>query len=826
MGEVTAIRGRRVITPDGERAATVLLRDGIITGLAGYAGAPPGTLTLAGDEVLLPGLVDSHVHVNEPGRTEWEGFATATAAAAAGGVTTIVDMPLNSIPPTVTVPALRAKQAAAAGQLAVDVAFWGGAVPGNVADLRPLHEAGVAGFKCFLLPSGVDEFPPLDPAQLGAAMAEIASFGGLLIAHAEDPGVIAAAPAAGGRRYADFLASRPPEAEQRAVAALLEQTRRTGCRTHIVHLASAAALPAVRGAQAAGLPVTAETCPHYLTLRAEDVPDGATQFKCCPPIRDDANRDALWAGLLDGAIGSVVSDHSPCPVAAKRLDTGDFGRGLGRHRLGPARAARRVDRGRPARRRPGPGGGLDGRGPGRAGRPGRPRRDRARAAGRPVRLRPGRAVRGGPGHPAAPPPGHPVRGPDPARRGPADLAGRPADRGRPAGRAAGVRGPRDGAAATAPAAGTGTGTGWGRSVVTEDPAPGRGVPGFEGLPDVASRALGGAVLYASDEFYADAHSLIDPRPATHDPAAFGARGKVYDGWETRRRREPGADFVIIRLAAPAIVRGVNIDTAHFRGNYPPSGSVDGATLLGYPTAAEVRAAAWTPLAGPAGLGGDRANLVPVTAPDRLVTHVRLTIYPDGGVARLRVFGEVVPDPRRLGGRVDLAATAAGGRVEACSNMFFSAPANVLAPGRAQVMSDGWETARRRDDGHDWLVVRLAVPGLLHHAVIDTSRFAGNAPGHARLSDAESGAELLPRTRLIPDAEHRFRLRGGEPDPAGPGRRTATGLVRLDIYPDGGISRLRLVGAVPPDRREQIARRWLALLPRDLAARADRGEFFD
>jgi allantoinase len=325
MGEVTAIRGRRVITPAGERAATVIVRDGVIAGLAGYTGAPPGTLTLASDEVLLPGLVDSHVHVNEPGRTEWEGFATATAAAAAGGVTTIVDMPLNSIPPTVTVPALRAKQAAAAGQLAVDVGFWGGAVPGNVADLRPLHEAGVAGFKCFLLPSGVDEFPPLDPAQLGAAMAEIASFGGLLIAHAEDPGVIAAAPAAGGRRYADFLASRPPEAEQRAVVALLEQTRRTGCRTHIVHLASAAALPAVRGAQAAGLPVTAETCPHYLTLRAEDVPDGATQFKCCPPIRDDANRDALWAALLDGTIGSVVSDHSPCPVAAKRLDTGDFG---------------------------------------------------------------------------------------------------------------------------------------------------------------------------------------------------------------------------------------------------------------------------------------------------------------------------------------------------------------------------------------------------------------------------------------------------------------------------------------------------------------------
>ena len=325
VGEVTAIRGRRVITPDGERAATVLLREGVIAGLAGYAGAPDGALTLAGDEVLLPGLVDSHVHVNEPGRTEWEGFATATAAAAAGGVTTIVDMPLNSIPPTVTVPALRAKQAAAVGQLATDVAFWGGAVPGNVADLRPLHEAGVVGFKCFLLPSGVDEFAPLDAGQLAVAMAEIASFGGLLIVHAEDPEVIAAAPAARGRRYADFLASRPPEAERQAITALLALTRQTGCRTHIVHLASGAALPAVRAAKAAGLPVSAETCPHYLTLRAEDVPDGATQFKCCPPIRDDANREALWAGLLDGTIDCVVSDHSPCPAAAKRMDTGDFG---------------------------------------------------------------------------------------------------------------------------------------------------------------------------------------------------------------------------------------------------------------------------------------------------------------------------------------------------------------------------------------------------------------------------------------------------------------------------------------------------------------------
>ncbi len=347
-GDVAAVRARRVITPGGERPATVLIRDGLVAGLADYSAAPGGTVTLPDSDVLLPGLVDSHVHVNEPGRTEWEGFATATAAAAAGGVTTIVDMPLNSDPPTVTVAALKEKQAAAAGQLAVDVAFWGGAVPGNVADLRPLHEAGVAGFKCFLLPSGVDEFPPLDPPRLAAAMTEIASFGGLLIAHAEDPAVIAAAPPAHGRRYAGFLASRPPDAEVRAIRALLAGTRRTGCRTHIVHVSAAAALPVIRAAKADGLPVSAETCPHYLALRAEDVPDGGTQFKCCPPIRGEANRAQLWAGLLDGTIDCVVSDHSPCTGGRQAARPGRraarrFRCRLGRHRLGPARPAGGVD---------------------------------------------------------------------------------------------------------------------------------------------------------------------------------------------------------------------------------------------------------------------------------------------------------------------------------------------------------------------------------------------------------------------------------------------------------------------------------------------------
>ncbi|MHA3702877.1 allantoinase AllB [Jatrophihabitans sp. YIM 134969] len=322
MRVVLVLRARRVITPEGERPADVVVDDEWIHEVVGYGAARGDVTHLADDRVLLPGLVDSHVHVNEPGRTAWEGFATATAAAAAGGVTTIADMPLNSIPATVDVAALRTKQQAASGQLAVDVAFWGGAVPGNVDDLRLLHEAGVVGFKCFLLPSGVPEFPPLDPAELEAAMTAVAAFDGLLIAHAEDEHLVHDAH---GRRYADFVASRPPAAETTAIHTLVDAARRTGCRVHVVHVSSAESLPIIAAAKADGVRLTVETCPHYLTLTAETVPDGATQFKCCPPIRDAANRDALWAGLRDGVIDCVVSDHSPCTPEAKRLDVGDFG---------------------------------------------------------------------------------------------------------------------------------------------------------------------------------------------------------------------------------------------------------------------------------------------------------------------------------------------------------------------------------------------------------------------------------------------------------------------------------------------------------------------
>jgi allantoinase len=325
------VRGRRVAGPDGIGPAAVGVRGGQIVIVEPYDTrlTAAATAELAADEVLLPGLVDTHVHVNEPGRTDWEGFATATRAAAAGGITTLIDMPLNSIPPTVTVDALRAKRAAAAGQCHVDVGFWGGAVPGNPGQRGPLHEAGVFGFKCFTVDSGVPEFPPLDETGLERAMQQAAGLGSVLIVHAEDAAVLRGAPAAAGRDYASFLRSRPPAAELAAITRVLALARSTGARVHLLHLSTAQALPAIAAARRDGVAVTAETCPHYLALAAEDVPDGSTQFKCCPPIRERANADLLWAALRAGTIDCVVSDHSPCPPALKQLESGDFGTAWG-----------------------------------------------------------------------------------------------------------------------------------------------------------------------------------------------------------------------------------------------------------------------------------------------------------------------------------------------------------------------------------------------------------------------------------------------------------------------------------------------------------------
>jgi allantoinase len=331
MARDLVIRGARVATADGLRAAAIHVAAGRITRLAAYGDVPPGAeLVEAGDALVFPGLVDTHVHVNEPGRADWEGFASATRAAAAGGVTTIVDMPLNSIPPTTTVAALEVKREAARGRCAVDTGFLGGVVPGNTGDLEPLHRAGVLGFKCFLCPSGVDEFPAVSAADLHRAATVLAALGAVLMVHAELPAVLDRSAAAAGdpRSHATWLAGRPVAAETEAVRLLAEVGRASGVRMHVVHVSAPETLELIAAARSAGVHLTAETCPHYLAFAAEEIPAGATEYKCAPPIRDAARREGLWDALAQGRLDMVVSDHSPAPPAMKRAD-GDFLRAWG-----------------------------------------------------------------------------------------------------------------------------------------------------------------------------------------------------------------------------------------------------------------------------------------------------------------------------------------------------------------------------------------------------------------------------------------------------------------------------------------------------------------
>ena len=323
------IRSRRVVTPLIVGPASVHISEGKIEAIREWDDIPADIpLVDAGSSVVMPGNVDAHVHVNEPGRTEWEGYETATKAAAAGGVTTIVDMPLNSKPPTTTLAGFEEKLAAAEGKCSVDVAFWGGVVPGNKTELAPLIERGVRGFKCFLIHSGVDEFPHVTESDLRVAMPEIARLGSVLLVHAEVPGPIDdAVPSLAGldpRHYDTFLRSRPRASENEAIELMIRLCRETGCRVHIVHHSSSDALPMVRAARAEGLPLTVETCPHYLTFAAEEIADGATHFKCCPPVRETENREKLWDAVANSTIDMVVSDHSPCAPALKLQGSGDF----------------------------------------------------------------------------------------------------------------------------------------------------------------------------------------------------------------------------------------------------------------------------------------------------------------------------------------------------------------------------------------------------------------------------------------------------------------------------------------------------------------------
>lgn len=326
-----AIRSKHIVTPAGVRSGVILIAGQKIAAVEPYHHAISArTCVDIGELFVIPGLIDAHVHINEPGRTEWEGFETATRAAAAGGYTCLLDMPLNSIPSTITVAALAQKRRASKGKAHVDLAFWGGIVPGNADQILPLAQAGARGFKCFLTHPGTEEFQMVTETDLREAMPKIAETGLPLLAHAEVPAPLddararLDARAADWRRYETYLQSRPPEAELQAIGLLIRLCREFRCRTHIVHLSTTEALDELKAARAEGLPLTVETCPHYLFFEAESIPDGATQYKCAPPIRDAANRDALWEGLRAGIIDLIATDHSPCPPEMKRLESGSF----------------------------------------------------------------------------------------------------------------------------------------------------------------------------------------------------------------------------------------------------------------------------------------------------------------------------------------------------------------------------------------------------------------------------------------------------------------------------------------------------------------------
>jgi allantoicase len=344
------------------------------------------------------------------------------------------------------------------------------------------------------------------------------------------------------------------------------------------------------------------------------------------------------------------------------------------------------------------------------------------------------------------------------------------------------------------------------------------MPDFTELTDLASRELAGSVMAANDELFAQRENLIKPGPAAHAAHEFGHKGKTYDGWETRRRREPGHDWAIVRLGAAGIVSGVVVDTAHFKGNYPPQISVEAISVEGYPGPAELTDSdLWTTIVEKTACKGDQENHYEV-ADRRRWSHVRLSIYPDGGVARFRVHGTVVPDPRFMAGTVDLVALENGGRLVDTSDAFYSSPGNIIKPGRARIMGEGWENARRRDEGNDYAVFALAAPGVVRDLVIDTSYFVGNAPGWVKVSavDARSAdvddpsvwTDLLPRTAVQPDTRHRFLAAS-----AG-----SVSVVRLDVYPDGGLTRFRVHGELEPAALADVRRAWWTALPDSHRAR--------
>ncbi len=755
------------------------------------------------------------MHVNEPGRTEWEGFTTATRAAAAGGVTTLVDMPLNCIPVTTTGAALETKRAACANQLAVDVGFWGGVIPGNAGDLPGLARAGVLGCKAFLIHSGIDEFPNASEGDLRRAMPVLRGLGLPLLAHAElDVGAAAPdghahADAHGDpRSYDAYLASRPRAWEDAAIRLLIALCRETGCAVHIVHLSSASSLPALRAAKDEGLPITVETCPHYLCFEAEAIPDGATHFKCAPPIREHENREALWRALGDGTIDLVISDHSPCTPALKVPERGDFQQawgGIASLQLGLAAVWTE------ARRR---GHGLADIAAWMSERPAR----LAGLAARKGRIAPGLdadlvvwdpdeehvvAARGA----AVPAQDLALRRPRARRpRAPDD----PARPGRLRRRRAGGHRARCDLARTRP-----------RELDHERARGGR--------IHRPRRSRGGGARWSRARRQ---RRLLRRRrePDSSRGAASSSTGATpiaANGWTAGRaaavaRRARGPTVIAIGAcsswARPARCSGFDVDTNHFLGNHPPFASIDGltapaglATPASTPLAALAARTDWVELLAQSPLRPGSQNLFAAIA-RAPVSHVRLKIFPDGGVARLRVFGRVAarwqaasaaadPEtaPHVAPDAVDLAAVRNGGLALACSDAFFGPMNNLLLPGRSADMSGGWETRRRRGPGHDWILIKLGAPGTVDVLEVDTNHFKGNYPDRcavdaiaapdARITDliaSPAWAPILPETKLRAHERHFFATSGA--GTAGP----ATHL-RLSIFPDGGVSRLRAWG---------------------------------
>jgi allantoinase len=793
-----SIRGRRVLLAgaDAPQSAKIFVRDGKIESIV--RGWVEGSCDIdAGDALVMAGIVDTHAHINEPGRTEWEGFTTATRAAAAGGITTVVDMPLNSIPPTTSVSALQTKASSAQSRCLIDYGFWGGVVPGNASELDAMVEQGVLGFKAFMIESGVDEFQYSREGDLREAMPILARAGVPLLVHAE---VDCGAHVSGSdtTQYDRYVQSRPPKWEVEAIRQVIKLSRETGCRVHVVHLSAAEALDDIRKAKAEGVLITVETCPHYLSLVAEEIPAGATHFKCAPPIRGRQNCEKLWNGLQDGSIDFVVSDHSPCTPQLKKMESGDFDQAWGgiaglqfslsivwtemkRRGLSVALLSQWMSE-RTARFA-----GLSNKGKIAPGF------DADFVIWDPEKSFQVEASKVYHRHSLTPYLGKKLYGSvlTTIVRGQKVY-----DQGEFAETPRGLWVVRD--------------LEKGASFMNQEISSlGQAVHvPFTELPDLLSEKMGGRALLTNDDFFASKDNLVLAAPPVFIPGKYTEFGKWMDGWESRRKRNlaPGNDhdWCILALGTPGVIRGVDVDTAFFTGNYPESCAIDACVAADDESA--MKSAKWKEILPQTRLRGGSHNLMAIADEGRW-THLRLRIIPDGGVARLRVYGEVRPDWDRVRASregVDLAAVVNGGEVITCNDMFFGSKENLILPGRAKTMGEGWETKRKRGPGHDWIIVRLATTGSLKKIEVDTNHFKGNYPDcfsidacayagrNLTASDFRDRTdivwkEIIPRTKLQASHQHFFE-----------GLEVATksakyDYVRLNIYPDGGVSRLRVWG---------------------------------